>query len=639
MLFSSRDPKKVEERMSLYKKRSLKDFLPIPKYSLKKLQDETFKEEVEFLEKLLKEIRGTHKEKVKKLEKAYHFMEMLREEIDNTPKAQDKGGFRSRFRKAHKLVKSITKSANDLVKISISPHFGKIEFKFSEDIDNPKLKEKEKTVYIGKKGIHLKNHTVTDWRAPISSLYYNFPKPTKDAFYKTEGQVINGQLKSKRKIDIENSQLKNVWDGEDLPSLVGSDPYLLKQLKKKASSKLKDIISTIQGDQNRIISQEPTKDIIIQGVAGSGKTSIAIHRLSWLLYNYNEMDPKRCLIVAPSKLFLKYIAELLPEIGSANVPQTTFVEWALRKLRGIIPPMESSDIKEKDKISHIKAETRNFKKIRKIAKKLKYSKGKITSKDILNEYKKSYRILDGLSRYDLAPLLYLKNLTLGIGKSEKLDYLVVDEAQDQTPAEIYVMKMYVDDGKSMFVGDLLQGILNPNGVTDWEKLIGDTFVEGKTELYKIRISYRSAKKIIEYVNKKMKEFGVSSHKLPIPVLREGIPVEDVNIKDFDEITTKIIQTVRKELDEGFKNIGIIMSSNNLEMFQDNLKEQISNLSIITSREDMYDGGPLLSTVQYLKGLEFDSIIYLYRQDYDEQSIKEFYVACTRAMHRLHVIEI
>lgn len=641
----------LSEKTSQISKKSFKkrvsellDKFPTPKNSYSSTdKSKKFKEEAENLKDLLTKAKEKFSE-IKDLAKE-HFdkMHMYSEMIELTvPK--DRGSMRSRFRSESKKFNQTIDKANRLAQTTHNPYFGRIDFEFSEETTNPDYRNKTVSFYIGKKGTKIKNKKITDWRAPISSIYYNFPKPANDCFYKTDDKVINGNLKLKRKIEIDNAALQNVYDGEELTSLVGSDPFLLKQLNQKASSQLKDIISTIQSEQNKIISLEPDKDIIVQGVAGSGKTSIAIHRLSWLLYNYKNIDAKNCLIIAPTKLFLKYIKNLLPEIGSENVPQSTFNDWAIYKLRDVIdedeiikPPSDttSQDYKYDDDEAE-KTTIKFMKFIEKIAR--KYKTKNIKPSEILDIYKSRCQTTE-INYSDLAPLLYLKTLLRGVRKNEEIDYLVVDEAQDCSPAQILTLKKFADTGRSMFVGDLLQGIINSNGVDSWEELIEQIFDPQKVEFFRIRTSYRSTKSIVEFVNRRLKNNSVPSNLLPRPVLRQGEKVISLKERDIDEIIKKIKARCRSEIDKGRKNIGIIIPEKFTGLFSEELKKEFTDITILDEKTK-YDGGIALGHVRIFKGLEFDSIILVNMPETHDQNLrnKNFYVSCTRAMHTLYVID-
>ncbi len=162
------------------------------------------------------------------------------------------------------------------------------------------------------------NMIVTDWRAPISTLYYDRNIGSVD--YHCPAGIIHGELLLKRNYKIDNGYLEKITD-IDVSAL---DEMLLEALEDKKDTKLKDIVSTIQSEQNEIIRADLAKSLIIQGVAGSGKTTIALHRIAYLIYTYqHRYTPDEFMIIAPNKLFLQYIEDMLPELGVEDVEQTT----------------------------------------------------------------------------------------------------------------------------------------------------------------------------------------------------------------------------------------------------------------------------------------------------------------------------
>ena len=205
-----------------------------------------------------------------------------------------------------------------LEKIKNVPYFARMDFK-EENRDLEKL-------YIGKISI-LDNKTaepiIVDWRAPISNLYYE--GKIGSAEYECLGKKIKGDILLKRQYIIEKKQLKKYID----INVTGNDELLQNALEEKADDRLKNIVATIQDEQNKIIRAKINSPLIVQGVAGSGKTTIALHRIAYLIYNYEkEFKPEEFMIIAPTKFFLNYISNILPDLGVNNVKQCTFEDFA-----------------------------------------------------------------------------------------------------------------------------------------------------------------------------------------------------------------------------------------------------------------------------------------------------------------------
>lgn len=174
---------------------------------------------------------------------------------------------------------------------------------------------------------------ITDWRTPLGNIYYKGSLgECNEVFVDNKGNIntISGNKLLKRSIEIKNKEIVRIQDLETLAETKAkeqemADKYLIEVLEASSSSKLKDIIATIQEVQNNIIRQELNKIVYIQGCAGSGKSTIALHRIAYLLYQYNEkLKDEDILVIAPNKLFVEYIGRLLPDLGVINIMQNTF---------------------------------------------------------------------------------------------------------------------------------------------------------------------------------------------------------------------------------------------------------------------------------------------------------------------------
>ena len=198
-----------------------------------------------------------------------------------------------------------------------NPYFARIDFTYDED-------NKQVTIYIGKNGVTKDNNIiVTDWRAPISSLYYD--AEIGKCQYEAPMGTISGEMKLKRQFEIEKGELINYFDVD----LVSNDSLLQKYLNSNNDSRLKSIVSTIQQEQNNVIRRNLYQNLIIQGVAGSGKTTVALHRIAYLVYNYiKTIKQSQYLVIGPNPVFLKYIKSVLPELDVSGVTQYTFEELA-----------------------------------------------------------------------------------------------------------------------------------------------------------------------------------------------------------------------------------------------------------------------------------------------------------------------
>lgn len=247
---------------------------------------------------------------------------------------QSKGKYNEELETTQKLYNITHKNLEKYMEAKEQPYFARIDFR-------EKYRENE-SYYIGKFGLgdsRTGDEIVIDWRAPIADLYYSGTEG--ETSYEIPDGFVDGSLNLKRKFLIRDSKLKDAFDegineiilnsnGED-NSLV--DEFLKINLEESVSSKLKDVVATIQKEQNDIIRASKNSPLIVQGSAGSGKTTIALHRLAYLLYKYNKtLSGNDILVIAPNKLFLDYISFVLPSLGVNKVKQKTYEELSVEML-------------------------------------------------------------------------------------------------------------------------------------------------------------------------------------------------------------------------------------------------------------------------------------------------------------------
>lgn len=212
-----------------------------------------------------------------------------------------------------------------------SPFFGRVDFVY-EGEDEPE------TFYIGIANFSEEAGRVPlvyDWRAPVSSLFYDYDKG--EAYYDAPGGRMEGEVLSKWQYKIKNGQMIYAFESD-----VKIDDEILKQeLGSNGDVKLKNIIRTIQKEQNAIIRNTKDRILVIQGVAGSGKTSIALHRIAYLLYHDKKsLKSSNILILSPNSVFSDYISHILPELGEENIREMSFDMFAYRELQGIVNDCE-----------------------------------------------------------------------------------------------------------------------------------------------------------------------------------------------------------------------------------------------------------------------------------------------------------
>ncbi|WP_234117128.1 RNA polymerase recycling motor HelD [Clostridium hydrogenum] len=202
-------------------------------------------------------------------------------------------------------------------RMMLSPYFGRIDFWENGD-------EKVEKCYIGMSNLINDDYDILiyDWRSPISSMFYDCE--IGETSYECPEGIVDGKLILKRQYKISNGTLWYMFDS----NLKIDDEVLQDILSKSTDSKMKTIVTTIQKEQNKVIRNERYKNLIVQGPAGSGKTSIALHRIAYLLYKHRDkIKAQNIVIFSPNNIFNDYVSNVLPQLGEDNMHQTTFKEY------------------------------------------------------------------------------------------------------------------------------------------------------------------------------------------------------------------------------------------------------------------------------------------------------------------------
>ncbi|PDZ71218.1 HelD family protein [Bacillus pseudomycoides] len=637
------------------------------------------------------------------------------------------------------ILESMRESNRQNLRIGVQePYFGRLDFQEDGQPEpNP--------IYIGKVGVsdeETMKPIVIDWRAPVASMFYSFTGGEEPAFYHSPDGLVEGDVYLKRNIAIRKRELERVVDtyvkGSEDVSL--ADDFLLYRLGENKDNKLKDIVSTIQSEQNDIIRAEKNMPLLIQGVAGSGKTTIALHRLAFLIYEYREqLEAERMIVFAPNSLFLDYISSVLPELGVGNIRQTTFQDWALNtldaavklkdtdeklkeafsinredkkvmlgKLKGTMKfksfieenivqfeknLLPTKDFEAWDKASIAVEEIRKWMQVeykhyplrkrrerlvgrikRWIEIELKKFEGTNEKKALkkeatkrLNAYMKFWPKMSPLSFYssmmkqkeilevlpeelvqetekncrkkevyveDLAPLIHIHHRLAGIEIGQKFHHVVIDEAQDFSPFQIYILKEITMGNSFTILGDLSQAIYDYQGIEDWNDF-KEVFQE--TGYYELTRSYRSTKEIIEFANEVIKNAEIPVG-LATPVFRSG---EKVKVISTDNQFAAIVKTLQHMQNENVKTIAVIgRTDDECRDIYEKLTATGITANVIEANQSKYEGGISVVPVYLAKGLEFDAVLLV---DVDEvhykgtkHDAKLLYVGCTRSLHDLRI---
>lgn len=748
--------------------------------------DENLKQERKILAEKKKVIETELYEKKKSIEEIEKKVRLLSKEAKGSY-SEEKQTIENIFKYVSQDIEKYEESLNE-------PYFGRVDFR-----ERTRFTE---SIYIGKKGISNSKdgeEIVVDWRAPVADLYYSGTGG--DSYYTAPAGIIEGKLELKRKFLYKDGDIERLFDEgindiiinqEEGNNLV--DEFLKINLEENRGKKLKEVVATIQKEQNEIIRWPKNLPIIVQGSAGSGKTTIALHRLAYLIYVYKEtMSGDEILVLAPNKLFLNYISDILPSLGAEEVNQSTFEEMVLSKLKlkgkiynkdekllkiieekdehkkklivnsskvkGTIlfkimidryislVEMKNLDIKDikvcnqilfgkneikrlylKDlksypinkrkneikkyfnlkikgsietlllqidkewekQISEIRNKYEDCEERRKSLIKLYEERDKIkdevkkNSKKEFNAYFKDWKEVNSrdiyynfyndedlfdlatnnkipkvLAQYmkeefnsnyesniidedDLAALAYIRILLDGVDEKEKFKYIIVDEAQDYSPFQVYLVNRFAKGNALTLVGDLAQGIYYYKGLKTWEDITEQVF-GGNATYIQLTQSYRSTVEIIDFAKKTLnsQNLGLKDAK---PVLRHGIKPQIMKIKDDEEYCAIIEEIISNVKEDGKRTIAVITkdSSEASKIHKILKKKSMYAFELIEGKENKLDEELIVIPSYLTKGLEFDCTIILNpsEENYKENTLDQrlLYVSLTRALHLEYIIE-
>ena len=332
-----------------------------------------------------------------------------------------------------------------LFKVQNKPYFGRVVFKNDNNIDD---------VYIGITHVidDKNNYYVHDWRSPICNLFYDY-EVGKANYLAPMGRIC-GEITKKRQYNIKNGKLIHIFDNS-----VNIDDELLQEvLASESSDKMKNIVDTIQAEQNKVIRNTEDKNLIVQGIAGSGKTSVALHRIAFLLYKIGNLRSNNILIFSPNKIFSEYISNVLPELGEENTMQTTindFLDMEIKEFSKVetFTAFIERSYTNKDDYEFIKYkqsdEVYNHidKYINKLTKKLKFIDDLFTRDYSYTMEELNLMLKDRYSKFPLSERLKFMadkisevNFNGSLGKSRK----ILSELYDRLNIKLNLLDTYID---------------------------------------------------------------------------------------------------------------------------------------------------------------------------------------------------
>ena len=338
-----------------------------------------------------------------------------------------------------------------LFKIQNNPYFGRIVFKTNEGTDD---------VYIGITHVvdDNNNYYVHDWRSPICNLFYDYE--VGDANYLAPMGRIYGEITKKRQYTIKDGKLLHIFDNN-----INIDDELLQEvLASESSDKMKNIVNTIQAEQNKVIRNTDDKNLVVQGIAGSGKTSVALHRIAFLLYKIENLNSNNVLIFSPNRVFSEYISNVLPELGENNTMQTTindFLDMEIKEFKKVetFTSFIERSYTNKDDFDFIKYKQSDKvyedidKYIDNLSNKLRFIDDLFTRDYSYTVDELNYMFKDRYSKFPISERLKFmadkiseNNFKGSLGKSKK----ILKELYDRLNINLNLLDTYIDFFKSEF---------------------------------------------------------------------------------------------------------------------------------------------------------------------------------------------
>ena len=548
--------------------------------------------ENKYLDKVLKRVNELKDMVIK--DRDYYLKEV--EEM-GIPDLEQKGY----FKKCKELAFKANEKYVALNELEKNTHFGRMDLTLNEDNHTENL-----VMYIGEKSINKGiENLVYDWRSPVGNLYYM----SNQEDYKYKDTIYN--LNLKRQIDISNSKINNIYDtfvrGRNLNV---TDDFLMKVLNdKKNRNEFVDIIKTIQSNQNSIIRDELNTNSIVQGVAGSGKTVVLLHRLSYLLYNYPEMDRNKLLFITPSTIFKSKLSNINRSLSLTTIKMITMEDYYLEKINYYLPSIKINRVEKdnfkidmlefiysKDYPNYLKSFIKDYTKKSDI----KLIMDNIF-KDLKNKFNlknKNYIINKRTTKAFAFTILMLYKLMNFKYYTDYL-YMFIDEMQDYGYEEIRLISKMEKNAKLNLYGDVEQAILpfikkkEINELIDFLNQLRDN-----VKTYFLNENYRNSKEITNYCNKflnvTMTPMGINSN-----------PVSEIKVDNY-------IDYIKNHFDKSHVIIG-------------NDIKDIEELCYI---------GYEAYTVSQAKGLEFSKVVVM--ENNFNNVLK--YVSYTRTLDKLFILK-
>ena len=565
-----------------------------------------------------------------------------------------------------------------------APYFARVKLQFDPS-------EEPEDYYIGSAGVseNAFEHLVIDWRSPIAETYYN--QENGKTFYTVNGKRVDVDLQLRRQYNLEEDRLFSFFDTQ----VAIEDPMLLQSLASSRTDKMKAITATIQKEQNAVIRCADVPVLLVNGIAGSGKTSVLLQRIAYLFYRQREnLRPDQVYLLTINPVFRQYIDQVLPDLGEENPRTITwrdFVHIANAPDKGPYEPAAEADlVKIERALKSLRLEEEDFRpvmqkgrcvlsrreirraseglgmniladrlaeiarvKIRRMERDDKENDdaemtdepGVREQNRIKNQYGGAFSAISHFAFLDIerigcrilgrkkltsAEWIWLKMLLTGMD-DKNVRYVMIDEVQDYTAAQLMVLRRYFGSAKFMMLGDEFQAIRQ--GTASFDK-IRELF--GEVAEFPLLTSYRSSPEITEIFTRLLpreKRIRTAS------VQRPGTAPVKMACASRDEYVMRLRSLISAAQQEKGLTAVICGNRRSLERIEELLGEDVP--PVIRRNQALPSGGVFLITPELVKGLEFDGVILpdADPQMYPEDTLSRhrLYTAVSRAIRRLSIL--
>lgn len=531
------------------------------------------------------------------------------------------------------------------------PYFGRIDF-----VENGEHFAEE--IYIGRYGFRNKKtreYDIYDWRTPIASMFYD--SGIGEVSYRCPAGMIEGKLTCKRQYKIENGELKFCYD----TTVAVQDDVLEEVLAENTDKVLRVIIDTITREQNQAIRQPHELNMLVTGPAGSGKTSVGMHRLAYLLYHNREnLSAEKIVVLSRNQIFSSYISEILPELGEENVNDVMFDSLVNRGI--------SKEYKKRDYYEQLEYLLKHKEgNLRSKAIELKYSAEFIA---FLKENRESFRerhtdfetvlefylyllkkytkdtipeiahytrnqVRQGKMNYeDMLVVSYLRILLGAIKPMEDISHVVVDEAQDYNLLQLQIIRTLYPKAHFTILADTNQAIHPLTSTTDMQKMEEVFRTQYGIKEITLSKSYRSTAPINEFA---FNIIGI--HNPDLYVDRDGKAPEVRICKNRKKEIMQLLQEISEN-----KSVAILTADlDSARYVQQKLGHMVAKtervIQYLLKPNDYLEEKIVAMPIMLAKGLEFDVVIVWDDRGeiYWEENKNLKYLMCTRALHELYFL--